>query len=255
MPPSDLPAPDLPRDLPIDRALQQATVRWLGVLPFDRALDLNEQAALRVQAGAPGELLAFEPDGPVYTLGLRARTPAGRRDLATTLQICQAQGIPVRQVDRGGLGTLHLPGQLVLFLALPCDRAGLRPLVARLLHAAAHVARRLGVPARVDLCDDVGVWTDAGKLASLGLYESGGVVRHGLSLQVAIDRGPAQGLVLCGRASTRLASLDALLHEVAPNDTGRAPPVPSVEAVARQLCRDLQIREQEPAPSWPPRCT
>jgi lipoate-protein ligase B len=88
----------------------------------------------------------------------------------------------------------------------------------------------VGVPAEVDLCDQVGVWTRAGKLASLGLYEAQGIVRHGMSLQVAIDRGQAQGLVLCGREATRLASLDAL----APG------PLPTLESLAERLCQTLR---------------
>lgn len=167
----------------------------------------NEAAVQRVLRGQPGELLAFEPEAPVYTLGLRARTPAGRLTLAATVRTCEARGIRVREVDRGGLGTLHAPGQVVLFMALPCDRLELRSLVALLLEAAARVAAEHCVIAAVDLGDAVGLWTPAGKLASLGLYEAHGVVQHGLAVNVCVPCDLAENLVLCGNASTRLASL------------------------------------------------
>ncbi len=166
-----------------------------------------------MRQGQPGELLAFEPQAPVYTLGLRARTPAGRLTLAGTVRTCESRGIHVREVDRGGLGTLHAPGQVVLFVALPCNRAELRLLVALLLEAAAQVAADLGVMAQLDLDQAVGLWTSTGKLASLGLYEAHGVVRHGLAMNVCVPRELAADLVLCGSASTRLVSLADLSAE------------------------------------------
>lgn len=213
--------------LPV-RSLADASLEWLGRVPFDRALQANAVAAAEVLAGGPGVLLAFEPDAPVFTLGRRARTPAGRAILASTLHRCAAQGIAVREVDRGGLGTLHLPGQLVVFVAIPCHRAGLRQLVADLLQAAAQVCAGLGVPAEVDLGERVGLWSPAGKIASIGLYEAHGVVRHGLALNVAIDADLGRGLALCGSAATTFTSLARLVPE--------RPPPPLAD-VARQFAR------------------
>ena len=124
---------------------------WAGTLPFEAALAANLAAVERVQATGIPELLAFEPAAAVYTLGKRAQTPAGRAALASTLATCAARGLAVRDVDRGGLGTLHGPGQLVVFVAWPCERTGLRALVAQLLEATADLCRDLGVPASIDL--------------------------------------------------------------------------------------------------------
>jgi len=191
----------------IAERIADANPVWLGRVPFDHGLEQNAAAVQGVLEGQPGELLAFEPQAPVYTLGLRARTPAGRLTLAATVRTCATRGIEVREVQRGGLGTLHAPGQVVLFVALPCSRHELRALVALLLGTAAEVAAELGVITRVDLTEAVGLWTPAGKLASLGLYEANGVVRHGLALNVFVPRELAADLVLCGSAATRLASL------------------------------------------------
>ena len=184
--------------------------QWLGRIPFAEAVLRNAEAAAAVRAGARGRILAFEPAAPVFTLGRRAATEQGRAALAPTLAACTARGVACLAVDRGGLGTLHLPGQAVLFLALPCQREQLRDLVRELLQAAAAVAAVWGVAARVDDAVDVGLWSDAGKLASIGLAHSAGVVSHGLALNVAIDAGQGAGLTLCGRGDACLASLAAL---------------------------------------------
>jgi lipoate-protein ligase B len=208
---------------PIGSGGATARLTWAGRLPLARAIAANAAAVARVEANGIAELLAFEPAAPAYTLGKRAQTPAGRAALAPTLALCRARGIEVIDVDRGGLGTLHAPGQLVVFVAWPCDRAGLRPLVARLLGAAAAVCAELGVAAEVDLGERVGLWhaggevgQGAGKLASLGLAHGNGVARHGLALNVAIDPELNAGLALCGNACAQLANLSRLASSPQP---------------------------------------
>lgn len=183
---------------------------WLGRLSFDAALAANRAAVAAVATGKSAQLLAFEPNAAVYTLGRRAQTPQGRLQLASTLELCRSRGIEVHDVQRGGLGTLHLPGQLVIFLALPCSRVQLRPLVCALLHAASAVARHWGVVSQIDSEEAVGLWHSSGKLASLGLSERAGIVQHGLSLNAAIDLNTAASLDLCGSNSTRFVSLAQL---------------------------------------------
>lgn len=209
--------------LRLNPAAEPLRLTWAGTLPLERALTANAEAVERVQSSKVAELLAFEPTAPVYTLGKRAQTPAGRLTLASTIALCRARGIEVRDVDRGGLGTLHAPGQLVVFVAWPCERAGLRSLVARLLAAAAAVCAEQGVAAEIDLGERVGVWHTAGgrgqsvgKLASLGLAHGHGVARHGLALNVAVDASLDAGLALCGHACTRLANLGVLAANPVP---------------------------------------
>lgn len=183
---------------------------WLGRIPFQQAILYNAEAVSAVRAGGSPRILAFEPDVPVFTLGRRAATPQGRSVLTPTLDNCAARGVAVLPVDRGGLGTLHLPGQVVLFVALPCLREQLRGLVRELIGAAASVARGFGVAVSIDDTDRVGLWCAGGKLASIGLAHSGGVVAHGLALNVAIDIRQGHGMVLCGSGDTGLASLHRL---------------------------------------------
>ncbi len=217
--------------------LREVPLHWWGTLPFAEAVRRNAAAIERTAAGGPGELGAFEPAGPLFTLGRRAQSPEGRRQLEATLAACDLRGLPVLEVDRGGLGTLHLPGQLVVFVAIACPRVRVRPLVDELLQAARLLALDHGVAARVDADDDVGLWAPHGKLASLGLRWQRGVAGHGLAINVAIDPAEGDGLTLCGQPTTRLASL------------GRAQPPGSraVAEAAAELDRLLRSIVASPA--------
>ena len=193
--------------------------RWLGRVELADAVAVNAAACARLRAdptAVRGEIACFEPAAAVFTMGRRAQTPAGRAGLAASLAACAAKGIEVVAVERGGLGTLHLPGQLIVFVAVPCQRTRLRLLVCELLGAARALATAAGLATTLDAEGDVGLWAaghgpgrSAGKLASIGLYESRGIVSHGLSLNVAVDGGLGSGLALCGSSATRFNSLHA----------------------------------------------
>lgn len=183
--------------------------RWQGRLSMDQAIAQNLHDISQVQAGSPSRVLAFEPSAPAVTLGKRARTPEGRAELAGTLALAEQRGWPVMDVERGGLATLHLPGQVVVLLALRLPATALRPLVSELLEAAAATAREFGSPCRVDSRDDVGVWQGGAKLAAIGLSHQLGVAGHGLALNAAIDPRLSSGLTLCGHRDAQTARVAA----------------------------------------------
>lgn len=149
----------------------------------------------------------FEVSRPLLTLGRRASRPAGRAELAETLQLCAERGIEVLDADRGGLATLHLPGQLVVFIALPAPHPPVRDVVCELLTGAAALADAAGVASTIDVDRDVGVWSAGGKVASVGLRIRDRVIRHGMSVNVAIDPEYAHGLRLCGGTARGYATL------------------------------------------------
>lgn len=197
----------IPLSRPGGSLLTGITWRWLGRQPFGAMVARNRKVAEAVAAGAPGEVAFFEPAEPVYALGRRAQEPAGRARIADSLAACAARQIAIVAVDRGGLATLHAPGQIVAFLALPCPRWQVRQLCDDLLHGIERLAQDCGVEARSDLGEDVGVWIADGKLASLGLRLRDDVAQHGVAMNIAVDRRLTEGLVLCGKPTLTLANL------------------------------------------------
>ena len=198
------------------------TAVWLGRQTF------SDMDARNQQPDAPS-LILFEPAQPVFTLGLRAQTPQGCVELQTTLRACADKSIAVLPVDRGGLGTFHAPGQIVVFVALPCERVQVRAVTQWLLGAAEKTAVELGHSAQAALDGDVGLWSNSSKLASIGLRWKDGIVRHGLALNVDVDPELTRDLVLCGRATTRLGNI---------HDRSADRPV-SLPAVAATFCKNL----------------
>lgn len=192
---------------PLKIAWDQVAWRWAGQCSVAEAIAENLKDVKAVQGGAAPRVFAFEPAAPAVTLGRRAQTAEGRAALTSTLARSLAHGWPNLDVDRGGLATLHLPGQIVVLVALPVAAIQLRSLVRHMLQAAAATATARGCPTELRSDSDAGLWLGAGKLASIGLSHRAGVATHGLALNVAIDCGYGGLFTLCGHTNAQLASL------------------------------------------------
>ena len=202
---------------------------WHGTRTLADAIAQNRDTADAVARGdLPPVIDLFEPAAPVYTRGRRAQQPLARAALSSTIALCTARGIAVMDVDRGGLGTLHAPGQIVAFLAIPVPVWAVRALCAELLHGIEQLAQAQGTAASSDLGDDVGVWGDRGKIASLGLRVRDGIAQHGAAVNVCVASAWAADLTLCGKSTTRLQNLTDTERHVAPRLDAM------VDALARQ---------------------
>jgi lipoyl(octanoyl) transferase len=138
---------------------------------------------------------------PVYTFGLNTN-PA---------HLLAAGGIPVVQTDRGGQVTYHGPGQLVAYVLLDLQRAGLgiRQVVSALEDAVIALVAGHGIAATARR-EAPGVYVDGAKLASIGLRVRRGCTYHGLALNVTTDLAPFAGINPCGYPGLAVTSLAAL---------------------------------------------
>jgi lipoyl(octanoyl) transferase len=149
---------------------------------------------------------------PVYTLGLNTN-PA---------HLLAAGNIPVIQTDRGGQVTYHGPGQLVAYLLLDLQRAGLgiRKVVCALENAVIALAAAHGITAS-GRRDAPGVYVEGAKLASIGLRVRRGCTYHGLALNVTTDLAPFAGINPCGYPGLAVTSLQQLGVTTETGQTGR----------------------------------
>jgi len=126
---------------------------------------------------------------PVYTLG-----KAGRPE-----HVLNAGDIPVIHADRGGQVTYHGPGQVVCYLLLDLNRAGMG--VKRLVHlleqSVVELLAGYGI-ASFPRPDAPGVYVDGAKIASIGLRVRRGCTFHGLALNVDMDLEPFSRINPCG---------------------------------------------------------
>src|ERR1700749_5027046 len=82
-----------------------------GIVPYEEARELQRQLEARRQRAEIPDLLLLLEHPPFYTRGRRSQA----EELPMGVEWYEAQGIEVRDTDRGGLVTYHGPGQLVAY--------------------------------------------------------------------------------------------------------------------------------------------
>ena len=117
------------------------------------------------------------------------------------------QGLTHVQATRGGQLTLHLPGQLVFYPIFKIEEF-------ITIHSYIYLLEQIVIDFLANLnvegkrCDGApGVYTDRGKIASVGLRVSRGIVHHGLSFNITCPLRPFSWLVCCGQPNMSFTSL------------------------------------------------
>jgi lipoate-protein ligase B len=161
-----------------------------------------------VRTGKPGAILISEL-APVITLGRRA----SQADLLLPQAEFDILGIEIIHSDRGGLATYHGPGQWVIYVVDSMERlfgevTGAKKLVHFLLNAALVVCQKYIPDAHVKEGCELGVWSNTGKLASVGVHIDKGVSLHGVAINGYRTEESFFGIKPCGLN----AQVDYLFH-------------------------------------------
>lgn len=166
--------------------------RHTSQAPFTYAdLDLRQrEISARILKGEAGTILLSEV-APVITVG--RRTPES--DVFDKSLIYKT--------DRGGLATWHGTGQWVLFCVeklekLTGDSRGVYSAVCSLLNIAKKVAADYGVASEIKEGEKLGVWSNTGKFAAVGIHIENRILMHGLSLNGFKTNESFSGLRPCG---------------------------------------------------------
>jgi len=203
-----------------------------GTVPYEEAREHQRRIEGARQRGEVPDVLLLLEHPPVYTRGRRSTAA----ELPMGAEWCEAQGIEVRDTDRGGFVTYHGPGQLVAYPILSLDPYGgdVHEYVRRIERVMIGALGEHGVRAQV-IEGLTGVWTEgaapagplpgkretpvelvpgapapgtARKIGSIGVHVSRGVTTHGLAVNVNNDLQPFEWIVPCqieGCAMTSLA--------------------------------------------------
>jgi len=175
-------------------------------LDFKQIWDLQEDLVQRRRAQTIEDTILLLEHSPVYTIG---RT----RD-KTSLEVHQNLPHPVVEINRGGQGTFHGPGQLVGYAILDlAKREKDLHLHLRNLEKAIIISLdALGINAkrREGL---TGVWVENRKIASLGVGVRSWVTLHGFALNVqAISLPPFQMITPCGINGVTMTSVETEIN-------------------------------------------
>ena len=195
----------------------------LGLINFQDAFALQERLAAGVAAGTEPETLLLLEHPPVYTIG------SGGSE-ANILD----PGVTALRINRGGDVTWHGPGQLVGY---PIVNLGRR---RRDLHRYLRFIEELLIAVAADFRVEAwripgrtGVWTEQGKLASIGVGVCRWVTMHGFAFNVAPDLAPFARINPCGMEGCPVTSL-----------AGEGSGIPLTEVKARVAARFAGLLEE-----------
>jgi lipoyl(octanoyl) transferase len=174
--------------------------RDLGLMAYAEAYALQESLVQEIAAGSSPEVLLLVEHPPVYTIG---RTGS--------LENVLEPGVETVRINRGGDITYHAPGQLVGYPLLNLGRRGrdLRHYLRFLEEVLISTSADFGV-AGTRREGKTGVWTDGGKLASIGAGARRWISMHGFALNVSLDLAGFSRIHPCGIVGCPMTSLSRI---------------------------------------------
>lgn len=190
-------------------ALKKACIApYLGMVPYERALKLQEGLARAREEGRIGDVLLLVQHPPVFTIG-RFR---GGEDTTVPRETLARDGIAVFHTNRGGGITYHGPGQLVGYpiLNLKENGLGVRQYVRKLETTIVKLLLALGIRAH-RLAEYPGVWVGEKKICSIGIHVSHHITTHGFALNVSNDLRYFEYVRPCGLSGEVMTSVSELL--------------------------------------------
>jgi len=177
-----------------------------GLVPYAESLILQDQLVRQRRAGEISDTLVLLEHPHVITLG----SSSDEAHVLVDEQERERMGIELFEVGRGGDVTYHGPGQVIGYpvLDLKPDRKDLHAYLRDLEKVLIKVAHEVGVKAE-RRPSDTGVWTESGKLASIGVrVSSGWITSHGVALNVNSQLNYFDAIVPCGLEGESVTSLE-----------------------------------------------
>ena len=185
---------------------------YLGIVPYQRALKLQQGLAQARAEGRIGDVLLLLQHPPVFTIG-RFR---GGVDITAPPETLARLGIAVFHANRGGGITHHGPGQLVGYpiINLGENGLGVREYVGKLEETIMKLLLALGIQGQT-IAEYPGVWVGEKKICSIGIHVSHHVTTHGFALNVNNELRYFEYARPCGLPGQVMTSVSEVLgHRV-----------------------------------------
>ncbi|MGD0157613.1 MAG: lipoyl(octanoyl) transferase LipB [Terracidiphilus sp.] len=247
---------------------------YLGRVPYDEALRLQEELVALRTAGRIANVLLLLEHPPVLTLGRNAR----RSNILASNALLAARGVTIHEINRGGDVTYHGPGQLIGYPIFDLrslhspqasqpghgNRLGPVDFVRLMEEALVRLCAEFGVSAD-RICGLTGVWCGlpsgsaegspkceprqqissktqepgGRKIAAIGIHVARGVTSHGFAFNVTTDLRDFALINPCGITDRPVTSLEMeIAREVA--RVGADPKsLPSLESLAHSAARQF----------------
>jgi lipoic acid synthetase len=195
--------------------LRTLNIRWLGKLSYSEAYDLQLGIHRSVSQNNSNDdyLLLLEHDG-VITSGRSAK----KDNLLVSKEELSKRGIDFFETDRGGDITYHGEGQLIGYpIVRLSDPKKILPFVRSLENVIIDTLNEFSIDSYTK-DDDTGVWTSAGKIASIGIKVSKWTTYHGFSLNIFDNLEGFNLINPCGNESEKMSSIHQFNNQVSFED-------------------------------------
>ena len=195
--------------------MRKLNVRWLGNLPYSEALILQKGLKESVsEEYNPYDYLLLLEHNNVITIG-RTGDP---NNLLFNSNELEEKGIEFFETDRGGDVTFHGKGQLIGYPIIRLhDPKKVIPFVRSLEETIIKTLNSFNIDA-FSKDDDTGVWTQKGKIASIGVKVSKWTTYHGFSLNI-FDKLEGFNLINpCGNQDEKIAAVHTFNTEISFDD-------------------------------------
>lgn len=182
--------------------------KWLGLQDYNTTFE--EQMGSLTWVDQREEVWGLEHSA-VITLGRRAQSD---RDI---LSLGETRSIPIIHTDRGGLATVHNPGQLMIYPLLSLQTRGLGPrdYVCLLIQITQLTLKRLGLVTQCDT-ENSGLYVEGKKIVFIGLRIKEGRSYHGLSINTSNDLSLFRQILSCGLKERPITNIYNELHKKIP---------------------------------------
>jgi lipoyl(octanoyl) transferase len=179
----------------------------LGTISFKDAYERQAKLVEEIHSGESPETVFLLEHTHVFTTGRR-----GLDENLISSRDHSGKVLEVVRINRGGDVTYHGPGQLVVYPLLDLRQRGrdLNRYLRSLEECVIQTVEHFGVNSyRRDTL--TGVWTDDGKLASIGVGVRHWITMHGLALNVSTDLSYFELINPCGIPECPVTSLERIV--------------------------------------------
>lgn len=193
---------------------ERARLMHFGIGEYGTILKTQERLRAAREQGEVVDTWMIGEHPTVITQGVRGIDDDVKLDSAI-------DEIPIYHIDRGGMTTLHSPGQLIVYPIVKVRGGSLaagRLARALLMTMQAWLRSEFGVEA-APLPRQPGLFVEGRKLLSIGISVRRGISMHGIAMNLCSDLSLWKWIVACGEPTTSPISLSELLgRKVEPKD-------------------------------------
>ncbi len=181
----------------------------LGRTGYEEALSCQLTTHERVSSGASPHVLILVEHDPVITMGVSS----SRTNILATDEMLSRENVQIVETDRGGDVTYHGPGQLVGYPIVRIRELGLdmTGYLRRLEDAIIATLSSYGIDGYRH--GTAGVWTDSGKVCSIGVAVRKWTTYHGFALNIDPIMEHFALINPCGLQACEVTSMSRILGE------------------------------------------